>query len=305
MSERRYTFGAGGRGSNSAAGEAAAPVEECRNHRSQSPISDEVPRDRVTLPDPRIQPPSALVSIASTDAHDRAAHTYGKSFPDYVRAFDHDFKCAPDLVMWPRNERDVVAVLDWASDANVAVIPFGGGSSVVGGVEPTVGERFAGTVSMDLRKLNRVTDVNVVARAARIEAGALGPVLERQLKPHNLTLRHFPQSFEFSTLGGWIATRSGGHFATRQTHIEDPIESLRLVSPRGTWNPSPARVGSRAQPRSLFLDRRGPSASLHCVDRVVPRPVIDEAPPCGSTVPDAANAAREWFRLACGRRIAA
>ena len=88
-------------------------------------------------------------------------------------------------------------------------------------------------MTIDLRELGRVLEVDKTSRAARIEAGAFGPALEAQLKPHGLTLRHFPQSFECSTLGGWIATRSGGHFATLYTHIDDLVESLRVITPQG------------------------------------------------------------------------
>ena len=298
MSERRYKFwGWGYEDQVPEAAEAEATVARVSEITGVSPrAAMKWPAiDRVTLPDTRIQAPSVLASIASTNAHDRAAHTYGKSFPDYVRAFDHDFECAPDLVMRPRNERDVVSVLDWASDANVAIIPFGGGSSVVGGVEPSVGEGFAGTVSLDLRKLNRVTDVNVADRAARIEAGALGPVLERQLKPHDLTLRHFPQSFEFSTLGGWIATRSGGHFATLQTHIEDSIESLRVVSPRGTLETRRLPgSGAGPSPDRLFAGSEGALGIITSAwMRVVPRPVHRRSAAVWfKQFLDAANAAR-------------
>jgi FAD/FMN-containing dehydrogenase len=81
---------------------------------------------------------------------------------------------------------------------------------------------------------DKVLEVDLASRAARIQAGVFGPALEEQLKPHGLTLRHFPQSFEYSTLGGWIATRSGGHFASLYTHIDDFVESLRVVTPAGT-----------------------------------------------------------------------
>jgi alkyldihydroxyacetonephosphate synthase len=124
-------------------------------------------------------------------------------------------------------------VLDWAQAHHVAVIPYGGGSSVCGGVECTVGGHYAAVVSLDMERLNRVLEIDAVSRAARIQAGALGPELEAQLKGHQLTLRHFPQSFEFSTLGGWIATRAGGHFATLTTHIDDLVECTRLVTPAG------------------------------------------------------------------------
>ena len=164
-----------------------------------------------------------------------------------MRAFAHDFANAPDVVAIPRSEADVAALLDWASEAGAAVIPFGCGSSVVGGVEPAVGDRFAGTISLDLRGLDRVLEVDRTSRAARIQAGILGPAIEAALKPHGLTLRHYPQSFEFSTLGGWIATRSGGHFATLYTHIDDFVESLRTVTPAGVME-SRRLPGSGAGP---------------------------------------------------------
>ncbi len=189
--------------------------------------------DDIPLREPRLRVPSKLATICSTDAHDRLVHTYGKSFPDTVRAFNKDFTNAPDVVAFPENEEDGVAVLEWAADVNSAIIPFGGGSSVVGGVEPAIGDGFAGAISLDLRGLDQVLEIDKTSRAARIQAGILGPALEAALKPQGLTLRHFPQSFEFSTLGGWIATRSGGHFATLYTHIDDFVESVRTVTPIG------------------------------------------------------------------------
>ena len=191
--------------------------------------------DEIELHPPRVKPPTSLAPIASTERYDRAAHTYGKSYPDYVRGLLGDYAAAPDIVVYPRNERDVAAVLDWAEAAQASVTPFGGGSSVVGGVEPRIDGlgRYQAAVTLDLRDMHRVIEVDRTSRAARIEGGAFGPALEAELKPHGLTLRHFPQSFEFSTLGGWIATRSGGHFATLYTHIDDLVESLRVVTPRG------------------------------------------------------------------------
>ncbi|HZZ59834.1 MAG TPA: FAD-binding oxidoreductase, partial [Roseiarcus sp.] len=128
-----------------------------------------------------------------------------------------------------------------------AVIPFGCGSSVVGGVEPAVGDAYAGTVSLDMRRLDRVLEVDATSRAARIEGGIRGPAIEAALKPHGLAIRHYPQSFEFSTLGGWIATRSGGHFATLYTRIDDFVESLRTVTPAGVME-SRRLPGSGAGP---------------------------------------------------------
>jgi len=185
------------------------------------------------LESPRLSPPASL-PFCSTARYDRAAHTYGKSFPDYVRGLVGEYSTAPDVVAYPRTEEEIAAVLDWAGGAQASVTPFGGGSSVVGGVEPRChAGRHKAAVTIDLRELGRVLEVDKTSRAARIEAGAFGPALEAQLKPHGLTLRHFPQSFECSTLGGWIATRSGGHFATLYTHIDDLVESLRVITPKG------------------------------------------------------------------------
>lgn len=188
---------------------------------------------RVQLRAPRLVPPASLAAFCSTDAWDRAEHTLGKSFRDLVRGLRGDYANPPDMVAYPDNEEQVTAVLEWASDAGVAAIPYGGGSSVVGGIEPAVGDSYRGAVSVDMRRLDRVLEVDRTSRAALIEGGALGPALEDQLRPHGLTLRHFPQSFEVSSLGGWIATRSGGHFATLHTHIDELVEGLRAVTPRG------------------------------------------------------------------------
>ncbi len=212
----------------------------------------------VTLPAPRVRPPATLAGICHDDAHQRASHTYGKSYRDVVRGFEGLLDHPPDLVARPTTEPEVVAILDWCADAGIAAIPYGGGSSVVGGVECAVGEGFAGAVSIDLTALDRVVEIDRTSRAARIQAGALGPVLEDQLRPHGLTLRHFPQSFEFSTLGGWLATRSGGHYATLHTHIDDFVESMRVVTPSGTVE-SRRLPGSGAgpSPDRLFLGSEG------------------------------------------------
>ncbi|HEX4186573.1 MAG TPA: FAD-binding oxidoreductase [Solirubrobacteraceae bacterium] len=189
----------------------------------------------VRLAAPRVSPPSSLGEICAWDVHARASHALGKSYSDVVRGFRGRFEHPPDFVATPRDERDIEALLEWCGSERVAAIPYGGGTSVVGGVTPLVGDGYNGAVSIDLRALDRVLEVDPVSRSARIQAGASGPVLERQLGEHRLTLRHFPQSFEFSTLGGWIATRAAGHFATVWTHIEDFLESVRALTPAGAW----------------------------------------------------------------------
>jgi alkyldihydroxyacetonephosphate synthase len=198
-------------------------------------VDDPVAPEAVALPAPRIAPPAELAEICATDVRARASHAYGKSYADVVRGFRGRFDDPPDFVAAPRDERDVERVLEWCAAARVAAIPYGGGTSVVGGVQPSVDPSYNGAVSIDLRGLDRVLEVDPVSRSARIQAGASGPELERQLGEHGLTLRHFPQSFEFSTLGGWIATRAAGHFATVWTHIEDFVESVRALTPVGVW----------------------------------------------------------------------
>ena len=194
-----------------------------------------VPLSEVSLPAPRLGAPAPLAPICATDDYARALHCYGRSYRDIVRAFRGRFEHPPDVVVHPRDERELQATLDWALSAGAAVIPFGGGTSVVGGVEAAGCEAFAGVVTIDLKALDRVLEVDPVSLSARIQAGATGPALERQLGEHGLTLRHFPQSFVFSTLGGWIATRAGGHFATLYTHIDDLVESVRALTPAGAW----------------------------------------------------------------------
>ncbi|MDX6642436.1 MAG: alkyldihydroxyacetonephosphate synthase, partial [Solirubrobacteraceae bacterium] len=230
--------------------------------------------DQLELPAPRLRPPDALAEICSSDVHDRAAHAYGKAYRDVVRAFRGRFDHVPDVVAHPRDERDVAAVLEWCVDAGAAAIPYGGGTSVVGGVEPRVGDGYAGAVTIDLGRLDRVLEVDPVSRAARIQAGATGPVLEAQLAEHGLTLRHFPQSFELSTLGGWIATRAGGHFATLYTHIDDMVESVRALTPAGEWE-SRRLPGSGAgvSPDRMLIGSEGTLGVItEAWVRVLPKP---------------------------------
>jgi len=196
-------------------------------------VEEPVPLEEIELPASRLSPPPALAEICSTDMYDRASHAYGKAYRDVVRAFRGRFDHAPDFVAFPRDAGDVAALLEWCGERGVAAIPYGGGASVVGGVEAAIGDGYAGAITIDLRRLDRVLEVDRTSRAALIQAGATGPGLEQQLRKHDLTLRHFPQSFQFATLGGWIATRAGGHFATLYTHIDDLVEATAAVTPAG------------------------------------------------------------------------
>lgn len=214
--------------------------------------------DDIEVPVSRVGAPASLAPILDTSPLARASHTYGKSFRDVVRGLRRDFRAMPDAVALPRDEAELVAVLDWCDEQQLTAIPYGGGSSVVGGVEAPARERHAGAVSIDLSRLDRILELDRVSRAARIQCGILGPALEDALRPHGLTLRHFPQSFEFSSLGGWIATRSGGHYATVLTHIDEMVECLRVVTPTGVvaTRRLPAS-GAGPSPDRLFIGSEG------------------------------------------------
>src|SRR4051812_19586747 len=268
----------------------------------EEPVAPEA----ITLPAPRLRCPAHLHGICTDDKAVRASRARGQSYLDTVRGLRGTYPHVPDLVARPRDEREIEAVLEWAGDANAAVVPYGGGTSggggggprgprpldgagdanaavvpygggtsVVGGVEPRVPDRFDGAVTIDMQTLDTLREVDPVSRAARIGAGASGPRLEEQLAAHGLTLRFFPQSFELSTLGGWIATRAGGHFATRLTHIDDLVESVRAVGPAGHWV-SRRLPGSGAgpSPDRLLLGSEGILGLItEAWVRVRPRPV--------------------------------
>ena len=246
MERRRKFWGWGFEDQQPADHEVAAAAAGAREHLGFPPgeVERPVSLEDIELPPARIHPPDSLAHICAADPYARVTHSYGKAYRDIVRAFRGRFDSPPDVVARPDGEADVERVLAWCEEAGAAAIPFGGGTSVVGGVEPPPGRP---AVSIDLGALDRVLEVEERSRAARIQAGVLGPALEDQLREHGLTLRHFPQSFEYSSLGGWIATRAGGHFATLYTHIDDLVESVRAVTPRGLWE-SRRLPGSGAGP---------------------------------------------------------
>lgn len=212
----------------------------------------------LAVPPPRVQPPDSLAHLASGGLGDRVSHGNGQAFRDVVRNLLGRVDHVPDQVLRPRTEQDVVDILDWCAGAGIAVVPFGGGTSVVGGVEPRGMDAYTGSVSLDMSRLAGLVELDRTSRAARIRAGMLGPALAAALRPDGLTLRHFPQSFEFSTLGGWLATRAGGHYATVHTHIDDMVESMRVVTPAGISESRrlPAS-GAGPSPDRMFLGSEG------------------------------------------------
>lgn len=216
--------------------------------------------DQIELPPSRIELPTEprLQALLTTDRYERARHCYGRSYRDLVRGLRGDFRAAPDLVAYPENEQDIAELMAFCSRRRLALIPYGGGTSVCGGVEADVGPGFSGSLALDLGRLCRVLEIDPISRAARIQGGALGPAMEAELRPRGLSLRHYPQSFAFSTLGGWIATRSSGHFATLHTHIDELVESLRVVTPSGVvaTRRLPAS-GAGPAPERLFIGSEG------------------------------------------------
>ncbi len=253
-------------------------------------VRQPMPLAEVELREGRLKAPERFGDLFSDSRYERVSHGLGKAYRDVVRGFRGEFPNPPDLVAFPRDESEIETVLSWAEAEGAAVIPYGGGTSVVGGVEPRLGDRPV--VTMDLRRLDRVLEVDPESLAARIQAGATGPGLEEQLREHGLTLRHFPQSFEYSTLGGWIATRAGGHFATLETHIDDLVESVRAITPRGTWE-SRRLPGSGAGPspdRMLIGSEGILGAIAEAWVRVRPRPEFKAS--CGVEFDDFLAAAR-------------
>jgi alkyldihydroxyacetonephosphate synthase len=234
---RRKHWGWGFADQQPSAAEVQASVAALGEHLGMTltEVEQPVALQSLTLAPSRVLPPGSLAEICRDSAHARASHALGKSYSDVVNGFRGRFDHPPDFVAYPRAESELERMLEWCESERVAAIPFGGGTSVVGGVTPDVGSVYNGAVSIDMSAMNGVLEVDPVSRSACIQAGALGPDLERRLAEHGLTLRHFPQSFEYSTLGGWIATRAAGHFATVWTHIEDLVESVRAITPVGAW----------------------------------------------------------------------
>ncbi len=166
----------------------------------------------------------------ATEPAVRAVHSFGKGYRDLIRLRRGEVPNPTDAVVWPETEAQVAAILDLAAERGIAVIPFGGGTSVVGGLDPVADKPC---ITLHLGRLQRILAVDSVAGTVSAEAGILGPALEQQLNSRGFTLGHFPQSFHYSSLGGWIATRSAGHKSTLYGKIEERVESLRLVHPGG------------------------------------------------------------------------
>jgi alkyldihydroxyacetonephosphate synthase len=180
----------------------------------------------------------------TTDPVERLIHASGKSYRDLIRLRTGSLPPMPDVVLYPEKEEDVVKIISMAQAHRAAIVPFGGGSSVVGGVEHMGGNKdsFSCRVTVDLAGMERLLDVDDESRIAATQPGMRGPELERRLNAHGYSLGHFPQSFEFSTVGGWIASRSAGQNSVLYGKIENMVAGLRMVTPAGVISlpPCPA-----------------------------------------------------------------
>jgi alkyldihydroxyacetonephosphate synthase len=208
------------------------------------------------------------------DHADRVAHAAGRGYPDLVRLRAGEPEGAPDAVLYPTRAEQLAALLQVCARRSLAVVPFGGGTSVVGGVAPLRGEH-AGVVALDMRGLGGLVGVDGESRVARVQAGMRAPALERLLGRRGLTLGHFPQSYEHVSLGGCAATRSAGQASTGYGRFEELVLGLRMSAPAG-------EIELRAQPasaagpdlRELVVGSEGTLGVIHELElRVRPAPL--------------------------------
>jgi alkyldihydroxyacetonephosphate synthase len=169
----------------------------------------------------------------TVDPLERLLHTYGKSFPDLFCVRNAVIRRAPDAVLFPDSHQQVEALVQLAQRFNFCLIPFGGGTNIVGGINPEVDEPRP-MLTLSLRNMRRLISIDKESRTATIQAGALGPKLEADLAQLGHSLGHYPDSFEYSTLGGWLATRSAGMQSDEYGRIEDMVVSIKMATPSGT-----------------------------------------------------------------------
>src|SRR3954471_1291396 len=192
-----------------------------------------------------------------TDDETRRLRTRGKSTPDLLRARAGDLSDAPDAVVRPSSHEEVAAVLAWAVEHHVAVVPFGGGTSVTGGLAARR-DGFAGLVSLDLVRMKRLVGVDHESMTAVLEPGLRGPEAEQLLAEEGLVLGHYPQSFEFATIGGFAATRSSGQSSAGSGRFDALVVGLRVATPRGEVRLGSAPANAAGPDlRQLFLGSEG------------------------------------------------
>ena len=220
------------------AGELGATAEEMLRERIGlgEPL-EPVPLESVQVPPATVLPDAVIAACGGEDAisrddEDRIRHAAGKGYPDLIRMRSGRIENAPDAVLAPPDTEHVAATLAACADAGVAVVPFGGGTSVVGGVEPDRGD-FDRLVALDLTAL-RTAAVDPVSMTARLGPGLRGPEAEALLNSEGFTLGHFPQSYRYATIGGYAATRSAGQSSSGYGRFDDLVTAVELTSPAGS-----------------------------------------------------------------------
>ena len=231
-----------------------------------------------TLPEPLVEQLRGLVGPRHVhgDHESRVRHTRGRSTPDLLRMRAGDGSDAPDVVVCPAEHTEVAAVVQWCSENRVALVPFGGGTSVVGGLVAGR-DGYAGVLALDLGRLDRLLSVDTGSGTAVLEAGLLGPAAEAALGEHGLTLGHFPQSFEYASVGGFAATRSSGQASSGYGRFDDLVLGLTVATPLGTLVVGGTAPASAAGPdlRELVLGSEGAFGVITSVTvRVRPAPAV-------------------------------
>jgi alkyldihydroxyacetonephosphate synthase len=239
-----------------------------------------VPTTEIDCPAPRLtdEQTEALVGVVGEEnvkqtGDSRLVHALGKSTPDLLRARSGETPAVPDAIVLPADHDEVVILLALCSAERIAVVPFGGGSSVVGGLDAIAGDRNA-VISVDLRRLDAMTALDPVAQTATLQAGLRGPEAEALLNAEGFMLGHYPQSFPYATIGGFAATRSSGQASAGYGRFDEMVIGLKVATPSGTleFGRSPKNAAG-PDLRQLFLGSEGvlgiiTEVTLH----VVPEP---------------------------------
>jgi alkyldihydroxyacetonephosphate synthase len=221
-----------------------------------APTADQVRLSPTRLTETDVDALGAIVDAISTADGDRLIRAGGKSTLDLLRRKQID-QLAPDGVAIPASDGEVHALLQWCALSGVAVVPFGGGTSVVGGLDPIAGGHRA-SLSVDLRRFDELVSIDTLSGQATLGAGVTGPEAERLLAEHGFTLGHFPQSFQFATIGGFAATRSSGQASAGFGRFDDMVTGLRVITPTGVLDLGGApKTAAGPDLRQLFLGSEG------------------------------------------------
>ena len=221
-----------------------------------------------TVPDTRLE----THSLINTDPEIRVRHARGQSLPDWLDMHSGNVDTFPDGVALPKSSEEVRELLDYAGRKNLTVIPYGGGTSVVGHINPEQSDMPVLTI--DMGRMNSMLNIDIESQLATFGAGTPGPIVEKELKKHGYTLGHFPQSWELSTLGGWVASRSSGQQSLHYGRIENMFAGGRIETLKGTLD-IPTIPASSAGPdiREMILGSEGRMGIItEVIIRITPLP---------------------------------